>query len=347
MTDELTKNGFLHPKKVSPWRNIGAAVGYFLFYLIVQYLCAAVYYLYLSLTAPDGLNQWEQAKWVELQYMENSNWLMIVLDLILLGAIILWFALRRRPVISSMGLKKPRVISLPLAVVAGIGMSCVVGYVMMFIDSLAPELMESYNDSMEVTYNLQDVIPYALAGVVGAPLIEELFFRHLVGGRISRALPKAVAILLSSAVFGLVHQHPLQMVYAGVLGFVMACVYFAYDSIWTSIFFHVGFNAVSLLSFIDTSGMSNASVHSLNLLLQNLYLTFTVLGVAALILLFLLRTHSVFSKTPEELAAVEMAESDPVPGATAAKEGYFTYCDGDRSASAEETEDDRPFGGPQ
>lgn len=324
MTAELTKTGFLPPKKVSPWRNIGAAVAYFLFYLVVQYLSSAVYYLYLALSAPDGLDYMETSYWIEAQFNENSNLLMIVLDLILLASMVVWFLLRRRPVMASLGLKKPRMLALPLALVAGIGMSCLLNYVMMFIQYLFPEVMESYGESMEATYNMTDFALYALAGVVGAPLIEELFFRQLTTGRLARALPRALAILLSSAVFGLVHQHPVQMVYAGVLGFVMACVYFAYDSIWVSILFHMGFNAVSLLSFIDVSGLSEAELYSLDQLLGNLYMTFTVLGIATLILLFLLRTHTVFCKPRDAELPVELAEPDLIPGVAPAGEGYFT-----------------------
>ncbi len=335
MTAELTNIGFLPPKKVSPWRNIGAAVAYFLFYLTVQYLASAVYYLYLALSAPAGLDVWEQTYWIQEQYTQGGNLLMIVLDLILLGAMILWFLLRRRPVMASLGLKKPRMISLPLALVAGIGMSCLLNYVMVIIGELFPQVIESYGESMDATYNMQDMLLYALAGVVGAPLIEELFFRQLMAGRLSRAFPRVVAILLSSAIFGLVHQHPLQMAYAGVLGFAMACVYFAYDSIWVSIFFHMGFNAVSLLAFIDVSEMSEARINALDQLLGNLYMTFTVLGIAALILLFLLRTHTVFRKPSEKAPAVVLEAPAPIPGVAPAGEGYFTQPAPARSAAAD------------
>ncbi|MBQ8288428.1 MAG: CPBP family intramembrane metalloprotease [Clostridia bacterium] len=323
MTVDVTANGYLPPKKVSPWRNIGAAVVYFLVYIVIQTVIVNGYYLYLVLSTPSGLDAAEKVAWRNAQYYQNGNLLMIIIDAVLLASMAIWFAARKKKVLPSLGMTKPRMVALPAALVAGIGMSCILSFIMIFVNELMPEVMESYGSTMDVTYNMQDVLMYALAGVVGAPLIEELFFRHLMAGRLSRSIPRGVAIVLTSVIFGLIHEHPVQWVYAGVLGFIMACLYFAYDSIWVSVVFHAGFNSVSLLSYIDLSGMSEEQLAEFDLLIYDLYRVFSILGIAALILLFILRTSRVFYKSPAVEPMVPLDTPETVPGVAPLGEGYF------------------------
>ncbi|MGM9647212.1 MAG: lysostaphin resistance A-like protein [Eubacteriales bacterium] len=325
MTEEITANGNLPPKKVSPWRHIGSAVLYFLLYIVVEYLIAGVYSVYLVLSAPDGFGEVERYKWINERYYETGNQLMLVIYAVLLAVLTLIFKLRKKKVFESLGLKKPRLISLPLALVAGIGMSFVLSILMAYVEEFWPEVMESYGSTMDETYYMKDMLLYALAGVVGAPLIEELFFRHLMAGRLSRAIPRGAAIVLSSVIFGMVHQHPVQWIYAGMLGFAMACIYFAYDSILPGVVFHAGFNSVSLLSYIDTSGMSEAQLTRFNLLINSVFLLFLILGIAALVLLFALRTHKIFRKPlAAEPAAVVFDTPAAFPGVAPVGMGYFT-----------------------
>lgn len=303
----------LPSQKASVWKSMGAAALFFSIYMLVQTLIAYGYALYLILATPDGLSRAEQIAWQDAQYYKHGNILMIVIDLCLLAILIAWFAARKQKISPSLGMKKTRRAALPTALVAGIGMSCVLSFLMSLVTQFLPDVMEEYNETMAATYNMRDFLLYTLAGVVGAPLIEELFFRHLIAGRLSEGLPRWVAILLSSAVFGLVHQHPVQWVYAGILGFIMACLYFAYDSVWVPMIFHAGFNSVSLLSYVDLSKLSHGELDEYQRLVFKWYSTFCVLGVAAMILLSLLRTHSVFTKSHrnQQLSALpSMEQSD-------------------------------------
>ena len=294
------------------WRSLGAAALYFAIYTLIQTLIAYGYDFYLYLSTPEGLDRMEQLAWRERQYYLAGNLLMIVIDLCLLAFLAIWFTAKRQRLAPALGMKKTRRAALPTALIAGIGVSCLLSFLMSMVTQFLPDVMEEYSQSMAQTYNMQDFLLYALAGVVGAPLIEELFFRHLMAGRLAEGLPRWVAILLSSIVFGVVHQHPVQWVYAGVLGFMLACLYFAYDSIWVPVVFHAGFNSVSLLSYVDLSKLSDGELAQYQRLMLKWYAVFCVLGVAALVLLSLLRTHPVFRKS----------QTSPIAdGASAAEEG--------------------------
>jgi hypothetical protein len=85
-----------------------------------------------------------------------------------------------------------------------------------------------------------------LAGVIVAPLVEELFFRGFVfaGLRLRYGWPKAAAI--SSALFALLHLQPLAILPIFLLGFIFAFLYQRSRSLWPAILMHVLMNALAL-----------------------------------------------------------------------------------------------------
>jgi membrane protease YdiL (CAAX protease family) len=253
MTPQIGKNGLLNGQKVPFWRAIVSALCYFIFYFAVQLATEVVYVIYLHLTLPlDGLSKEAYDKMIEDAYFRDGNYLMITIDVVLFLLLAIVFLARGKTFAEGMGMKKTKISSVPLAFVAGLGLTSALFFVMIVVESLFPAIMEDYGNTMDASYNMEQLIAFIFAGVIGAPLIEELIFRHLVTGRLSRGLPRIVAILIGSALFGIIHGHWIQWIYAGVLGFVMACLYFAYDSIWVTIAMHAGFNSLSVISYVQS-----------------------------------------------------------------------------------------------
>lgn len=83
-----------------------------------------------------------------------------------------------------------------------------------------------------------------LAVAVAAPVAEELVFRGLIMTRLGEAMPGWLAILLSAAIFGVCHGHPVWFAYAFALGAVFGLMDWRAGSIWPSILGHVAFNAI-------------------------------------------------------------------------------------------------------
>ena len=77
-----------------------------------------------------------------------------------------------------------------------------------------------------------------------APVVEEIIFRGLIMTRLSRVMPGWLAVVLSAAVFGVCHGHPVWASYAFVLGVLYGFVALRAGSIWPSILGHVVFNAI-------------------------------------------------------------------------------------------------------
>lgn len=99
-----------------------------------------------------------------------------------------------------------------------------------------------------------------VAVVVAAPVVEELIFRGLIMTRLSRAMPGWLAVLLSAAMFGACHGHPVWFGYAFVLGSVFGFVDLRAGSIWPSLLGHVAFNSIdqirSLLPETDEAALA-------------------------------------------------------------------------------------------
>lgn len=84
----------------------------------------------------------------------------------------------------------------------------------------------------------------AVAIVLAAPVVEEIIFRGLIMTRLGRAMPGWLAVVLSAAVFGACHGHPVWFGYAFVLGVLFGLMDLRAGSILPSIVGHVVFNCI-------------------------------------------------------------------------------------------------------
>ena len=79
-----------------------------------------------------------------------------------------------------------------------------------------------------------------------APVAEELLFRAVIFRRMRAFAGYTAAALVSAAIFGVVHMDLVTGLCAFVIGVVMAMLYEYTGSIFTSMFFHFGFNFYSI-----------------------------------------------------------------------------------------------------
>ena len=86
-----------------------------------------------------------------------------------------------------------------------------------------------------------------LAVMLVAPVVEEFIFRGLIMTRLSRAMPGWLSVLLSAAIFGICHGHPVWFAYAFLLGVVFGLMDWRAGSIWPSVLGHITFNAIGQL----------------------------------------------------------------------------------------------------
>lgn len=92
-----------------------------------------------------------------------------------------------------------------------------------------------------------DLVILALVVVVGAPIAEEFFYRGMLLQGFRRRLPDAAAVVLSSALFALVHIQPILYPGTFVLGLVAAIVTLRTGRLGLAWSMHLGFNGATLV----------------------------------------------------------------------------------------------------
>lgn len=92
-----------------------------------------------------------------------------------------------------------------------------------------------------------DLTILAVVVAVGAPLAEEFFYRGLLLQGLRRRLPDGGAVLLSSALFALVHIQPILYPGTFLLGLVAALATLRTHSLGLAWSMHVGFNGATLV----------------------------------------------------------------------------------------------------
>jgi hypothetical protein len=91
-------------------------------------------------------------------------------------------------------------------------------------------------------------IALTIVVVVGAPIVEELFFRGLVLRSLQRRFGDTWAIIGSALVFGLAHFEWLQLPALVALGVILGIMAVNTKRLGLSIFTHAGFNLVTMIA---------------------------------------------------------------------------------------------------
>ncbi len=186
--------------------------------------------------------------------------------------IILWLVFNRKgkSFIEYFRFTKAPVKAIFAAILLGLSMHFIVNAIMMVTDSLTTQLIEAlfralesldpaiaeevrvfYESYMEMMSSMsQDAGMFTVAAILGAPLIEELVFRAGPLTKFKGVMPTWAALLLTSALFGLAHGNPIQIIYTFVVGLVLGALFIKTDSIYPSIIGHFCFNAANLVPMI-------------------------------------------------------------------------------------------------
>ena len=99
-----------------------------------------------------------------------------------------------------------------------------------------------------------------------APIIEELVFRGLIQGIISKNYNRYAGVIVSSLIFGTVHLmngslslvSAFQLIASGALvGIMFSCIYLSTGSIWASITVHALYNGIGTLIPVDITSTND------------------------------------------------------------------------------------------
>lgn len=111
------------------------------------------------------------------------------------------------------------------------------------------EELERYSESVDRFANVEiqfvppiDNVFCLIGSAFLVPLAEELTFRGFVMGFFRKAVNPVWAMILSSALFAVLHSTPIQMIYAFLCGVMLGMIYHLTGSLWGSYIVHMVFN---------------------------------------------------------------------------------------------------------
>lgn len=115
--------------------------------------------------------------------------------------------------------------------------------------------------------------------IVIAPIMEEILFREILQDALMRKYGVFVGILIASAVFGIVHIIPQQVVNAFMIGIVLGYIYYRTGALLPVILIHCINNAISYFTWMLNGGTLLSTREQMG----NDTLYFTVYGIACVL----------------------------------------------------------------
>ena len=115
--------------------------------------------------------------------------------------------------------------------------------------------------------------------IVIAPIMEEILFRGILQDALMRKYGAFVGILIASAVFGIVHLIPQQVVNAFMIGIVLGYIYYRTGALLPVILIHCINNAISYFTWM----LNGETLLSTREQMGNDTLYFTVYGIACVL----------------------------------------------------------------
>jgi membrane protease YdiL (CAAX protease family) len=171
-------------------------------------------------------------------------------------------------------------------VITCVGLSIVLSEIDNLFQTLLP-VTEFWAALLGSLFYTDEIIGSLILMVVIAPLTEEILFRKIMIDGFIRNYRAAVAMIVASILFGIIHLNPWQFIGAVVMGIYLSWLYLKTRSIFPCIFAHAVFNFLPLLTItilrLNIKGYSSGSI---SILQTNTFqpIWFDIIGVLLLLI---------------------------------------------------------------
>lgn len=231
------------------WVNVGKAAAYFGAYFGGQMVVSFVVSFVLSVVTSakmvmeeGNLDMDAYTEQVMATLTSIMPYILIVSGIVTI--LIFWIVakIRKKKFAQTVGLNKFKPSTVAPIVIGGIAFNFAISYLM----NLIP-FPQTWIDSYEASSNeLLGSVGIALwiAVVIMAPIVEEMTFRGFMYTRLKQGMPKWIAIIITSLVFGIVHGTIIWAMYTFVFSLALIYILERTKSTWACILFHMSFNLV-------------------------------------------------------------------------------------------------------
>jgi membrane protease YdiL (CAAX protease family) len=222
----------------------------------LAFLALAMNFSISALSGLPAVQRFTKAAIAGLPAVDRSAGLwasLLVLSLmtyaVLLAAALVLVKLKHAKMAPALGFRRARLWPVVGLVVAGvwIGFSVDIAYSIataVFKIKMPDTNAQLLSSGAKSTFGL--VAVFLLVGVV-APIAEEILFRGVVFSGLRDSWGEGWAIVVSSALFGVMHLQPLVMIPTAILGLLLAKVFSMTRSLWASIALHSAYNTTIML----------------------------------------------------------------------------------------------------
>lgn len=172
--------------------------------------------------------------------LRESKWIVYIISYVVI--LFLFFYMRSksndgREIIKLARLNLREIVPI---IIMGIAEVVFFGYLLTFIKG---NMVDTYHIKTETLIEGNVGIRF-MAQVLFAPIVEEIVFRGCMLERFRKIMPTALAVILSSLMFGIVHGGGIHFIYTAMSGCIMAFVAIWTKSILAPILQHMAFNFV-------------------------------------------------------------------------------------------------------
>lgn len=116
------------------------------------------------------------------------------------------------------------------------------------LESVFPQSEQDYQETIQRL--IKSPVTSLIHVCVIAPVIEETLMRGFVLGGLKNKYGVVTALLLSSALFAMLHFNMVQTLSAFVCGVILGLLYIKTDAVFCCIIAHCGYNFISYISII-------------------------------------------------------------------------------------------------
>lgn len=237
---------------------LAKCAGYLLIWLGVQTAIMTVLSFGVALANPN-------LSPVELtdKLLGYSIELTIASNIIALAIYFLIFFIAQKSLLKKINIGLPHKLSYAPTAIVGTTGQLVTGLalsILMAMNLFPQKWIDQLNENSDLVTNANPFLSF-FAVVILAPLFEEILCRGLILNTLRKTMPKWCAIVLSSAIFGIIHGNPIQFIYATALGIILGWLYTKFDSIWIPILCHLTFNLAStLLGYLPQTDIASVII---------------------------------------------------------------------------------------
>ncbi len=233
----------------------------------------------------------EMTNQLQVFLYDNALLMTFIANTIAVAVLALIFFLRRKrepnATENKFIFKNPGALNVVVILICGFLLNFAVNPILDLVFRLLPNsVLESYSSYSNV-YSVGGIAVFILGGIISAPVCEEFVLRGAMTSRLGRAMNPHLAIFLTSLCFGVIHGHPIQMLYTFALGMLLGYV-FRKHGLFGSIALHFGFNLGSLPAMV-LEMINPAITESQAFILTYTALSYVSIPVSVLLTVFIFR----------------------------------------------------------